>query len=142
MVSGDGSFVTGVGEVGATVTVRDPDGTVIGTAVVGANGSYAAPLIPAQIDGETLQVTQADAAGNVSLPPAPVAPDLTTPLAPVGIISADGTLVTGTGEAGATVTVRDATGQPLGPAQVAPDGSFPVPLAMSEVNWSNLGPQG
>ncbi|WP_168371481.1 BapA/Bap/LapF family large adhesin [Sphingomonas sp. Leaf257] len=137
-ISGDGSFVTGVGEVGATVTVRDPDGTVIGTAVVGTNGSYAAPLIPAQIDGETLQVTQADAAGNVSLPLAPVAPDLTAPLAPVGTISADGTLVTGTGEAGATVTVRDAAGQPLGTATVAADGSFSVPLASAQLNGQIL----
>ncbi|GAA3263739.1 hypothetical protein GCM10020258_29450 [Sphingomonas yabuuchiae] len=137
-ISGDGSFVTGVGEVGATVTVRDPDGTVIGTAVVGTNGSYAVPLTPAQIDGETLQVTQADAAGNVSLPLAPVAPDLTTPLAPVGTISADGTLVTGTGEAGATVTVRDAAGQPLGTATVAADGSFSVPLASAQLNGQIL----
>ncbi|KTT99357.1 hypothetical protein NS355_06810, partial [Sphingomonas yabuuchiae] len=137
-ISGDGSFVTGVGEVGATVTVRDPDGTIIGTALVGANGSYAVPLTPAQIDGETLQVTQADAAGNVSQPLAPVAPDLTAPLAPIGTISADGTLVTGTGEAGATVTVRDAAGQPLGTATVAADGSFSVPLASAQLNGQTL----
>ncbi|WP_367268647.1 BapA/Bap/LapF family large adhesin [uncultured Sphingomonas sp.] len=137
-ISGDGSFVTGVGEVGATVTVRDPDGTIIGTAVVGTNGSYAAPLTPAQTDGETLQVTQADAAGNVSQPLAPVAPDLTAPLAPIGTISADGTLVTGTGEAGATVTVRDAAGQPLGTATVAADGSFSVPLASAQLNGQTL----
>ncbi len=137
-ISGDGTVVTGVGEVGATVTVRDPDGTIIGTAVVGANGSYAASLTPAQIDGETLQVTQGDAAGNVSTPATVAAPDLTAPLAPVGTISADGTLVNGTGEPGATVTVRDVNGQPLGTATVAADGSFSVPLASAQLNGQAL----
>ncbi|WP_347093053.1 BapA/Bap/LapF family large adhesin [Sphingomonas parapaucimobilis] len=137
-ISGDGTVVTGVGEVGATVTVRDPDGTIIGTAVVGANGSYAASLTPAQIDGETLQVTQGDAAGNVSTPATVAAPDLTAPLAPQGTVSADGTLVNGTGEPGATVTVRDVNGQPLGTATVAADGSFSVPLASAQLNGQAL----
>ncbi|QXT35501.1 BapA prefix-like domain-containing protein [Sphingomonas sanguinis] len=137
-INGDGAVVTGVGEVGATVTVRDPGGTIIGTAVVGANGSYAAPLTPAQIDGQTLGVTQADAAGNVSAPLAPVAPDLTAPLAPLGTVSADGTLVNGTGEPGATVTVRDAAGQVLGTGQVAADGSFAVPLSSAQLNGQAL----
>ncbi|MFN3776300.1 BapA/Bap/LapF family large adhesin [Sphingomonas parapaucimobilis] len=137
-ISGDGTVVTGVGEVGATVTVRDPDGTIIGTAVVGANGSYAASLTPAQIDGETLQVTQGDAAGNVSTPATVAAPDLTAPLAPAGTISADGTLVNGTGDPGATVTVRDVNGQPLGTATVAADGSFSVPLASAQINGQTL----
>ncbi|MGJ7455081.1 BapA/Bap/LapF family large adhesin, partial [Sphingomonas parapaucimobilis] len=137
-ISGDGTVVTGVGEVGATVTVRDPDGTIIGTAVVGANGSYAASLTPAQIDGETLQVTQGDAAGNVSTPATVAAPDLTAPLAPQGTVSADGTLVNGTGEPDATVTVRDVNGQPLGTATVAADGSFSVPLASAQLNGQAL----
>ncbi len=79
-------------------------------------------------------MTQADAAGNVSLPLAPrrAGPDRTA--RPIGTISADGTLVTGTGEAGATVTVRDAAGQPLGTATVAADGSFSVPLASAQLN--------
>ncbi|HIV76794.1 MAG TPA: hypothetical protein H9899_04650, partial [Candidatus Sphingomonas excrementigallinarum] len=137
-ISGDGAVVTGVGEVGATVTVRDPGGTIIGSAVVGANGSYTASLTPAQINGQTLAVTQADAAGNVSTPLAPVAPDLTAPLAPVGTLSADGILVNGTGEPGATVTVRAADGTVLGTAQVAADGSFSVPLASAQLNGQTL----
>ena len=137
-ISGDGAIITGVGEVGATVTVRDPAGAIIGTAVVGANGSYAAPLTPAQINGETLQVTQADVAGNVSLPLAPVAPDLTAPLAPLGTVSADGTLVNGSGEPGATVTVRDAAGQILGTGQAAADGSFAVPLSSAQRDGQTL----
>ena len=137
-ISGDGAIITGVGEVGATVTVRDPAGAIIGTAVVGANGSYAAPLTPAQINGETLRVTQVDVAGNVSLPLAPVAPDLTAPLAPLGTVSADGTLVNGSGEPGATVTVRDAAGQILGTGQAAADGSFAVPLSSAQRDGQTL----
>ncbi|WP_322964062.1 BapA/Bap/LapF family large adhesin [Sphingomonas fuzhouensis] len=137
-ISGDGAIVTGVGEAGATVTIRDPIGAIIGTAIVGTNGSYVAVLTPGQVNGQTLQVTQADAAGNVSAPVAPVAPDLTAPLAPLGTISADGTSVNGTGEAGATVTVRSATGQLLGSAVVAADGSFAVPLSPAQTNGQTL----
>ncbi|MEJ8631739.1 Ig-like domain-containing protein [Sphingomonas sp. I4] len=45
-ISGDGAIVSGTGEAGASVTIRDPAGTVIGTATVAANGSYSATLTP------------------------------------------------------------------------------------------------
>ncbi|MDV6321396.1 Ig-like domain-containing protein, partial [Chromohalobacter sp. HP20-39] len=79
------------GEPGATVTVRDPSGTVIGTALVAANGAYAVTLTTTEGNGQTLQVTQADAAGNVSPATSALAPDFTPPLAPTGTVSADGT---------------------------------------------------
>ncbi|MBN3556706.1 Ig-like domain-containing protein, partial [Sphingomonas yabuuchiae] len=77
-----------------------------GTAVVAANGTYAAILTPAQLNAQVLQVTEADAAGNGSTPATVIAPDLTAPLPPIGTVSGDGTTLTGTGEVGATVTIR------------------------------------
>ncbi|MDH4744378.1 Ig-like domain-containing protein, partial [Sphingomonas sp. CBMAI 2297] len=137
-IGGGGTVVTGSGEPGATVTVRDPGGTVIGTATVAANGSYSATLTTPQTNGQLLQVTQADAAHNVSTPVTVTAPDLTAPAAPVASVSADGTAVTGTGEPGATVTVHDAAGNPLGTAVVAANGSFSVTLTTPQANGQLL----
>ncbi|WP_230482123.1 BapA/Bap/LapF family large adhesin [Sphingomonas sp. Leaf21] len=137
-ISADGGIVTGQGEAGATVTVRDPAGATIGTTTVGTDGTYAVALTPAQRNGETLAVTQADATGNTSPPATTIAPDLTAPPAPLGSLAADGASVTGTGEAGATVTVRAADGTLLGSAIVATDGSFTVPLSAPQVNGQTL----
>ena len=138
-VSADGALVTGRGEAGATVTVRAPDGTPIGTALVGADGGYVAPLNPAQVDGQLLQVTQADAAGNVSTPVAPLAPDLTAPAAPVATLATDGASVSGTGEVGALVVVRSSDGTPLGSAVVGADGRYVAPLVPPQINGEALG---
>ncbi|MEG3090598.1 BapA/Bap/LapF family large adhesin [Sphingomonas sp. PB1R3] len=137
-ISGDGAIVTGLGEAGATVTIRNPGGAIIGTATVDQNGSYAAILTTPQRNGEVLQVTQADAANNVSAPAATTAPDLTAPLAPVGTLSADGAQVTGTGEAGATVSVRAADGTVLGTAVVDAGGAFTVALSAPQANGQTL----
>ena len=137
-VSDDGGLVTGTGEAGATVTVTGPGGAVLGTAVVAANGSYTVPLTPAQTNLETVSVTQADRAGNVSPASVATAPDLTAPAAPAATVSADGLTVTGTGEAGATVTVRDPAGLVIGTATVGADGSYAVPLSEAQDNREAL----
>ncbi|MDT9126935.1 Ig-like domain-containing protein, partial [Escherichia coli] len=82
--------------------IRDAGGAILGTAVVAANGTYAAVLTTPQINGQALIATQADAAGNVGASAPITAPDLVAPLAPIGTISADGTTLIGTGEPGAT----------------------------------------
>ncbi|MBN8813267.1 Ig-like domain-containing protein, partial [Sphingomonas sp.] len=137
-IGAGGTVVTGSGEPGATVSVRDPAGTVIGTATVAANGSYTATLTTPQTNGQVLQVTQADAAHNVSTPVSVTAPDITPPAAPVASVSPDGTVVTGTGEPGATVTVHDAAGNPLGTGPVAADGSFSITLTTPQANGQLL----
>ncbi len=137
-IDSGGTVVSGSGEPGATVTVRDPLGNAIGTGVVASNGSYSVVLTPPQANGETLQVTQADAAGNVSTPVTTIAPDLTAPGAPLGTVSADGTTVSGTGEAGATLTVRDGTGTVIGTTTVLGDGSYSVTLTTPQANGGTL----
>ena len=66
LIAADGSAVTGTGEVGARVEVRGPDNALLGTGIVAGDGSYTVALVPAQVAGEALSVTQADRAGNVS----------------------------------------------------------------------------
>jgi VCBS repeat-containing protein len=66
--------LTGTGEPGATITVTGTGGAVIGTGTVAANGTFSVGLSPAQVNGQELDVTQQDAAGNVSGPATATAP--------------------------------------------------------------------
>ncbi|MBN3538643.1 hypothetical protein JYA61_17960, partial [Sphingomonas pseudosanguinis] len=54
----DGTTLTGTGEAGATVTIRDVAGTDLGTAVVAGDGRFTATLTPAQGNGQ-LQIGRA-----------------------------------------------------------------------------------
>ncbi len=137
-LSADGLTLTGTGEAGATVTVRDANGAVLGTAVVGTDGAFSLTLGTAQLDGEVLRVTQT-ADGQTSASISLTASDVTAPATPTGLaLGADGLTLTGTGEPGATVTVRDAEGRSLGSAQVAVDGSFRVTLDSPQLNGQTL----
>ena len=85
-IAPDGSTATGIGEPGATVTIR-LGAVILGTAQVAADGSYTAQLSPAPVNGETLSASQADPTGNVSAVATVAAPDITAP--PPPIISAN-----------------------------------------------------
>ncbi|EIK93446.1 hypothetical protein PMM47T1_26677, partial [Pseudomonas sp. M47T1] len=138
-LSADGLSLNGVGEVGSTVTVRDGAGNVLGTAVVGSDGAFQVPLSGAQNNGQTLDVTLTDAAGNTSAPGTLTAPDTTAPTAPDHLaLGADGMTLSGTGEAGSTVTVRDSAGNVLGTGTVGSDGSFQVTLGDAQANGQTL----
>ncbi|MDR2315740.1 MAG: Ig-like domain-containing protein, partial [Pseudomonas sp.] len=138
-INANGTSVSGSGQVGSTVTVRNSAGTVLGTATVGTNGLFVVSLTAAQIDNQALSVTLTDSAGNVSTGTALTAPDLTPPAVAGNLqISADGSTLTGTGEAGATVTVRSASGTVLQTATVQPNGSFTVTLSPPQDNGQVL----
>jgi hypothetical protein len=64
----DGTTISGTGEPGATVVIRDSDGKQLGQTVVEANGEWTARLEPAAAEGSTVTVTQTDPAGNQSKP--------------------------------------------------------------------------
>ncbi|MDR0286023.1 MAG: Ig-like domain-containing protein, partial [Propionibacteriaceae bacterium] len=123
--------VSGTGEAGAVVTVADGSGTPLCTATVGATGQWSCAATLAE-GPATLVVTQTDEAGNESpSTTVDVTVDLTAPVIPVvtapaaGAVLGDATpRVTGTGEAGATVTVADNQGRTLCTTTVTTTGAW------------------
>ncbi|AJA12749.1 hypothetical protein RPPX_05120 [Pseudomonas putida S12] len=59
-----GSQLSGRGEVGTTVQVRDAAGNILATGTVAADGTFSVTLFPAQANGEALDVRLVDAAGT------------------------------------------------------------------------------
>ena len=138
-VNAAGTALSGHGEAGTTVTVRDTTGHTLGTGTVGDDGTFSVTISPAQTDGETLNVTLTDAAGNVSAPGSTLAPDGDAPAAPTNLdVNDAGTELSGRGEAGATVTVKDADGHVVGTGTVAGNGTFEVALAPPQVDGGQL----
>ncbi|MCV9880655.1 Ig-like domain-containing protein, partial [Brenneria izbisi] len=91
---------------------------------------FSVPLSPALTNGETVTAIASDAAGNISAAVTVTAPDTTAPEAPAALLVAeDGASVSGTAEAGSTVTISDAAGNVLGSVTAGSDGSFTVPLS-------------
>ena len=134
-----GTTVTGRGEVGATVSVVDAQGVVVGSATVGSNGLFSITLDPVQANAQNLTISQADAAGNVSLAASVTAPDLQAPQAASGVtLNNAATVVSGQGEAGSTVTVRDASGAVLATGTVNQSGQFQITLPSAQTSGSPL----
>lgn len=139
VLNNNGLTLTGQGEAGATVTVRALDGSSLGTTVVTSDGSFSLTLFSAQLNAQHLTVTQADSAGNASLPSTVIAPDFTPPPAPSALLLAStGLQLSGQAEAGSTVTVRDALGQILGSATAAANGNFQITLSSPQLNGQSL----
>ncbi|MGG4612393.1 Ig-like domain-containing protein [Pseudomonas aeruginosa] len=118
-VAPDGSSVTGKAEPGSTVGVdTDGDGQPDTTVVVGPGGSFEVPLNPPLTNGETVTVIVTDPAGNNSTPVTAEAPDF--PDAPQ-VNASNGSVLSGTAEAGVTIVITDGNGNPIG--QTTADGS-------------------
>ena len=134
-----GTVLSGRGEPGTTVTVKDAGGRVIGVGTVGSDGSFQVALTTAQTNGETVSVTLTDPSGNVSAPGEVTAGDTTAPAAPTDLaVSADGTTVSGKGEPNTTVTIKDANGNVIGTGTVGADGTFQVTLTTPQTNGETL----
>ncbi|MBO1517809.1 BapA/Bap/LapF family large adhesin [Psychrobacter halodurans] len=139
IVSEDGSSVTGKGEAGNKVEITDSNGDVIGEGVVDENGSFDIDLVPPQVDGEEIDVTLTDEAGNTSDPTSSIAPDLTVPDAPTDVIvSEDGSTVTGKGEAGTKVEITDPNGDVIGEGMVDENGSFDIDIVPPQVDSEEI----
>ncbi len=104
-----GKAITGVTEANATVTVKDVVGTIVGTGTADVTGKYSVTLDKAYLNGESLNVTVADKAGNATVPKTIVAPDTTAPSSLTATIDAAGKVVAGITEADARVTVEQVT---------------------------------
>ncbi|MDX8381140.1 MAG: Ig-like domain-containing protein, partial [Ghiorsea sp.] len=147
-----GFNLTGTGEVGATVVVTGGNLLAGGqTATVIAGGTWSLAIAPGNLDANvatTFTATQTDVAGNVS---APTTTTITTdylaaaapvidPVSPDNLINAAenaaGFNLTGTGEAGATVTVKapGVTFAGGSTAVVAADGTWSLAIATNDLN--------
>ncbi|XVL29789.1 Ig-like domain-containing protein [Staphylococcus equorum] len=125
-VTSEGTQVIGAGETGSTITVKLPDGSVV-TGTVDSQGNYVIDLpVDKKLNGnEELVVTSTDASGNVSPEARVTVKDTTAPDAPtVNEVTSEGAQVTGTGEAGSTITVK------------FPDGSVVTGTADDQGNYA------
>ncbi|WP_121497818.1 Ig-like domain-containing protein [Pseudomonas aeruginosa] len=121
-VAPDGSSVTGNAEPGATVGVdTDGDGQPDTTVVVGPGGSFEVPLNPPLTNGETVTVIVTDPAGNSSTPVTAEAPDF--PDAPL-VNASNGSVLSGTAEAGVTIVITDGNGNPIGQTSADANGNW------------------
>ncbi|MBV5797865.1 BapA prefix-like domain-containing protein, partial [Pseudomonas aeruginosa] len=121
-VAPDGSSVSGNAEPGATVGVdTDGDGQPDTTVVVGPDGSFEVPLNPPLTNGETVTVIVTDPAGNSSTPVTAEAPDF--PDAPQ-VNASNGSVLSGTAEAGVTIVITDGNGNPIGQTSADANGNW------------------
>jgi uncharacterized repeat protein (TIGR03803 family) len=138
--------VSGSAEAGSTVTLYDGV-SVIGSFTAGAGGTWSDPVgVLAAGSSHSYAVIATDAAGNASalstalsytapnassLPPPPAQPTSPTPvLDNVTSTSKGMSIVSGTCEAGSTVTLFDG-GQQVGVAKTGADGTWSVTLKLN-----------
>ncbi|MFY9995003.1 MAG: BapA/Bap/LapF family large adhesin [Leclercia sp.] len=67
-ITSGGTPLNGTADPGSTITVRDPNGDVLGTGIANTEGVFAVALTPPQSDAVTLSVEATDVAGNTSDP--------------------------------------------------------------------------
>ncbi len=79
------ALLSGQGEAGSTVEVRNAAGDLLGTIPVAADGTFEVLLTPAQTNGEVLSVVLIDGGGNASPSATFTADDSTAPAAPTGL---------------------------------------------------------
>ncbi|MFU5001218.1 Ig-like domain-containing protein [Pseudomonas paraeruginosa] len=115
----NGSSLTGTAEPNSTVTLTDGNGNPIAEVTADGSGNWTYTPSTPIANGTVVNVVARDAAGNSS-PPATVTVDSSAPPAPV-INPSNGTTISGTAEAGASVTLTDSNGNPIG--QATADGS-------------------
>jgi hypothetical protein len=133
-----GQQLSGRGEAGATVQVRDAQGNLIASGTVAGDGNFLITLNPPVNDGSSVQVTLTDAAGNVSQPGPVTSPDLQPPAQPTDLALVDGVTFSGKGEANSIVQVRDAGGNLIGTGTVGADGNFSITLSPAQANGETL----
>ncbi|WP_337023665.1 MULTISPECIES: Ig-like domain-containing protein [unclassified Pantoea] len=132
--------LSGTAEVGSIVTIYD-GATVLGSLTVGSTGAWTYTTAVLANGAHPLTTTVTDAAGNVSTGNTTATVNIDT-VAPVAVtnlaINSAGTTVTGNGEVGDTVTVRDANGNSLGTATVGAAGTWSVTLSTAQTTGASL----
>ncbi|WP_277761077.1 Ig-like domain-containing protein [Pseudomonas sp. A34-9] len=125
-----GTHVTGKGVTGETIRVKDAQGKVIGSGVVQVDGTFVVN-IPKQPSDSTLAVT-AQGQGVESAPAYVKTPatEVERPPQPEAHLDTAGTQISGKTLPGASISVKDASGQLLaGPIVASEDGTFAATIA-------------
>ncbi|GLE61403.1 TPA: BapA prefix-like domain-containing protein [Pseudomonas aeruginosa] len=121
-IAPDGSSISGQAEAGASVGIdTNGDGKPDVTVIADANGNFTAPLNPPLTNGETVTVIVTDPAGNSSTPVTAEAPDF--PDAPQ-VNASNGSVLSGTAEAGVTIVITDGNGNPIGQSSADANGNW------------------
>ncbi|MFO7115174.1 Ig-like domain-containing protein, partial [Pseudomonas aeruginosa] len=115
----NGSVIAGTAEAGATVILTDGNGNPIGQVTADGSGDWSFTPGTPLANGTVINAVAQDPAGNTS-GPASTTVDAVAPATPV-LDPSNGTVISGTAEAGATVILTDGNGNPIG--QVTADGS-------------------
>ncbi|WP_143491690.1 Ig-like domain-containing protein, partial [Pseudomonas sp. B18(2017)] len=115
----DGSSLSGTAEPNSTVTLTDGSSNPIGQVTADGSGNWTYTPATPLANGTVVNATASDLAGNTGSA-ATVTVDSNAPAAPV-INPGNGVTISGTAEAGATVTLTDGSGNPIG--QITADGS-------------------
>lgn len=141
-LNAEGTIVSGTAEANSKIAVYDSTNKLIGSATADANGNYSITLSIALTEKKTATVYATDAAGNQSANTTVTGTkDVTAPDAPkitevkdnvgetTGAVAKNGTtddkrpIISGTGEAGATLIIFD-NGKALGNVKVGTDGKW------------------
>ncbi|HHK0962590.1 TPA: Ig-like domain-containing protein [Pseudomonas aeruginosa] len=121
-IAPDGSSISGQAEAGASVGIdTNGDGKPDLTVIADANGNFTAPLNPPLTNGEMVTVIVTDPAGNSSTPVTAEAPDF--PDAPQ-VNASNGSVLSGTAEAGVTIVITDGNGNPIGQTSADANGNW------------------
>ncbi|WP_430790461.1 cell wall-binding repeat-containing protein [Virgibacillus flavescens] len=126
-ITDNSKIVSGEAEAGTSITVTGQDGT-LGTADVSNDGSFEVN-ISEQTAGQKIEVIATDAAGNVSEPTVVIVSDATAPAKPeIEEVTDQSTEVTGSAEAGATITVSILEKE-IGTTEADVDGKFALTIS-------------
>jgi Ca2+-binding RTX toxin-like protein len=131
---GFGKMVSGSAEANSTISIKNASAVEIGSGTATSSGSYSITLASALINTETISVTAKDAAGNVSVARTISAPDLTAPSQPTAAFDTTGKIVSGSAEAGSTVSIKNASAVEIGSGTATSSGTYSITLGTALVN--------
>ncbi len=138
--------IAGTAEAGSTVTIYDTDGTTVLGSAIATGGNFTITTSALSQGAHTLTAKATDAAGNegnastafhvtidTSPPAPPVITDVTDDVPPaIGSVADNGSsndpapTITGTAEAGSTVTIYDTDGTTVLGSAIATGGNFTI----------------
>ena len=127
-INQSGTVISGEAEANAKIEVRNEAGKVIGAGQADANGHYEINLTELVVNDQKATVIAIDAVGNKSPNKTVIGPDIKAPDFLDAGLNGEGTVVTGSTEPNAKITVTDKKNQELGTATADANGNFTIVL--------------